>query len=71
MEAVPAIAPGPLLIVHGDRDFCFPLDHPRTPAEAAGGPGELRLEPGMGHTGHAAGDGLPARIGDRAVGRGG
>ncbi|MFD7134192.1 alpha/beta hydrolase [Streptomyces sp. NPDC059894] len=70
-EAVPRIAPTPLLIVHGDRDGYFPVDHPRMLAEAAGDHGELWLEPGMGHAEHAAGDGLLARIGDWAVSRAG
>ena len=34
VEAVPRIAPRPLLVVHGDRDGYFPLDHPRMLAEA-------------------------------------
>ncbi|MFJ4619866.1 alpha/beta hydrolase [Streptomyces sp. NPDC088812] len=70
-EAVPRIAPTPLLIVHGDRDGYFPVDHPRMLAEAAGEHGELWLEPGMGHAEHAAGDGLLARIGEWAVSRAG
>ncbi|MFF5183660.1 alpha/beta hydrolase [Streptomyces sp. NPDC000345] len=70
-EAVPRIAPTPLLIVHGDRDGYFPLDHPRMLAAAAGDHGELWLEPGMGHAEHAAGDGLLARIGDWAAARAG
>ncbi|MFF2215680.1 alpha/beta hydrolase [Streptomyces antibioticus] len=74
VEAVPGIAPVPLLIVHGDRDGYFPLDHPRTLAAAAGDHGELWLEHGMGHAEHAADDALLARIGewaDRAVPRAG
>ncbi|MFE0726922.1 alpha/beta hydrolase [Streptomyces antibioticus] len=74
VEAVPRIAPVPLLIVHGDRDGYFPLDHPRTLAAAAGDHGELWLEHGMGHAEHAADDALLARIGewaDRAVPRAG
>jgi pimeloyl-ACP methyl ester carboxylesterase len=66
-EAVPKIAPTPLLIVHGDRDGYFPLDHPRMLAEAAGEHGELWLEPGMGHAENAADDALLARIGDWAA----
>lgn len=66
VEAVPRIAPTPLLIVHGDRDGYFPLDHPRMLAEAAGGHAELWIEP-MGHAEHAADDGLLGRIGDWAV----
>ncbi|MEV5899579.1 alpha/beta fold hydrolase [Streptomyces sp. NPDC052127] len=71
VEAVPKIAPTPLLIVHGDRDGYFPLDHPRMLAEAAAGHGELWVEHGMGHAEHAADDGLLARIGDWAVARAG
>ncbi|WP_199844616.1 alpha/beta hydrolase [Streptomyces sp. DSM 15324] len=70
-EAVPRIAPAPLLIVHGDRDGYFPLDHPRMLAAAAGEHGELWLEPGMGHAEHAADDALLARIADWAVARAG
>lgn len=71
VEAVPGIAPTPLLIVHGDRDGYFPLDHPRMLAEAAGDHGELWLEPGMGHAENAAPDELLARIGDWAAAQGG
>ncbi|WP_031479125.1 alpha/beta hydrolase [Streptomyces bicolor] len=71
VEAVPRIAPTPLLIVHGDRDGYFPLDHPRMLAQAAGDHGELWLEPGMGHAEHAAGDALLDRIGHWAVSQGG
>jgi pimeloyl-ACP methyl ester carboxylesterase len=62
VEAVPLIAPTPLLIVHGDRDTYFPVDHPR--ALAAAGPAELWLEEGMGHAENAAGDALLTRIAD-------
>ncbi|KOV80521.1 hydrolase [Streptomyces sp. NRRL WC-3618] len=71
VEAVARMAPAPLLIVHGDRDGYFPVDHPRMLAEAAGDAGELWLEPGMGHAEHAADDGLLRRIGDWAVSRAG
>ncbi|MER6245296.1 alpha/beta hydrolase [Streptomyces griseorubiginosus] len=70
VEAVPRIAPTPLLIVHGDRDGYFPLDHPRMLAAAAGDHGELWIEP-MGHAEHAVGDELLDRIGDWAVTAGG
>jgi pimeloyl-ACP methyl ester carboxylesterase len=70
VEAVPKIAPAPLLIVHGDRDGYFPLDHPRMLAAAAGDHGELWIEP-MGHAEHAVGDELLDRIGDWAVTAGG
>ncbi len=71
VESVPLIAPTPLLIVHGDRDGYFPLDHPRMLAEAAGEHGELWLEPGMGHAENAAGEELLARIGRWGVRRAG
>lgn len=60
VEAVPLIAPTPLLIVHGDRDPYFPLDHPRM--LAAAGEAELWLEVGMGHAENAAGEALLDRI---------
>ncbi|MEU1041582.1 alpha/beta fold hydrolase [Streptomyces sp. NPDC005907] len=63
VESVPLIAPTPLLIVHGDRDGYFPVDHPKMLAEAARGHAELWLEHGMGHAENAAGDELLARIG--------
>ncbi|MER5202933.1 alpha/beta fold hydrolase [Streptomyces sp. NPDC002825] len=62
VEAVPLIAPTPLLIVHGDRDAYFPLDHPRM--LAAAGPAELWVERGMGHAENAADGELLARLGD-------
>lgn len=62
--AAPALAPTPLLVVHGDQDAYFPLDHPRSLAGAAD-PGctELWLEPGFGHAENAAGPALLHRIG--------
>ncbi|MET8981289.1 alpha/beta fold hydrolase [Streptomyces sp. NPDC004539] len=71
VEAAARIAPTPLLVVHGDADGYFPLDHPRSLADAAPGHAELWLEPGMGHAEHAASEGLLARIGDWAVSRAG
>jgi pimeloyl-ACP methyl ester carboxylesterase len=59
--AVPLIAPTPLLIVHGDRDPYFPLDHPRMLAGAAPG-AELWVEAGMGHAENAAGTELLGRL---------
>ncbi|MEU2433470.1 alpha/beta fold hydrolase [Streptomyces sp. NPDC007861] len=66
VESVPLIAPAPLLVVHGDRDPYFPLDHPRM--LAAAGPCELWLEPGMGHAENAADDALLGRLADWLVG---
>ncbi|BBC34388.1 hypothetical protein SGFS_056820 [Streptomyces graminofaciens] len=63
VESVPLIAPTPLLIVHGDRDGYFPVDHPLMLAEATGGHGELWLERGMGHAENASSEELLHRIG--------
>ncbi len=60
VESVPLIAPTPLLIVHGDQDGYFPVDHPRMLAAASGGHAELWIEHGMGHAEHAADDELLA-----------
>ncbi|WP_254407226.1 S9 family peptidase [Streptomyces sp. GMY02] len=77
VQAVPLIAPTPLLVVHGDRDPYFPLDHPRMLAAAAGaepgrgaGPAELWLEPGMGHAENAADEALLRRIAEWLTERG-
>lgn len=67
VESVPLIAPTPLLIVHGDQDGYFPLDHPRMLAAASGDHAELWIEPGMGHAEHAADDALLGRIGEWAA----
>lgn len=67
VESVPLIAPTPLLIVHGDRDGYFPVDHPETLAAAAGDNGELWLERGMGHAENAASEELLGRIGEWVV----
>jgi pimeloyl-ACP methyl ester carboxylesterase len=65
VESVRYIAPTPLLIVHGDRDAYFPLDHPLSLAEAAGeGGAELWIERGFGHAENAADPELLARVGD-------
>ncbi|MBA0053098.1 alpha/beta fold hydrolase [Streptomyces sp. AJS327] len=61
VDAAPLIAPTPLLIVHGDQDPYFPLDHPRSLATAAGAtttaPGASRTPDTSGTptaSGHAA-----------------
>jgi pimeloyl-ACP methyl ester carboxylesterase len=64
VESVPYIAPAPLLIVHGDRDTYFPLDHPLALAEAAGDGAELWIERGFGHAENAADPALLTRIGE-------
>ncbi|WP_413758340.1 alpha/beta hydrolase [Streptomyces sp. MMBL 11-3] len=67
VESVPLIAPTPLLVVHGDRDGYFPVDHPRMLAAASDGHAELWLERGMGHAENAADDALLSRIGEWAA----
>lgn len=68
VAAAPLVAPVPLLVVHGDRDAYFPLDHPYALA-AAGDPRhtELWLEPGFGHAENAAPPELLHRIAGWAV----
>ena len=62
-DAVAArVAPTPLLVVHGDADHYFPLDHARWLARAAGPTATLWVEPGFGHAEAAAGPDLVARI---------
>jgi len=56
------IAPTPLLVVHGDADRYFPVEHARWLARAAGAPSELWIEPGFGHAERAAGVDLTTRI---------
>ena len=62
-EAVERIAPTPLLIVHGDADAFFPLEHAHQLFEAAREPKELWIEPGYGHAESAATPDLIKRIG--------
>ena len=56
------LAPAPLLVVHGDRDHYFPVEHARWLVEAARGPAELWLEPGFGHAEAAATPELLRRV---------
>ncbi|MEU1943445.1 alpha/beta fold hydrolase [Streptomyces sp. NPDC020125] len=68
VAAAPLIAPTPLLIVHGDRDPYFPLDHPRMLASAADPSAtELWIEPGFGHAETATSPALLGRIADWAA----
>lgn len=57
-----AVISVPFLVVHGDRDGYFPLDHPRALHRAAPG-SELWIEPGFGHAENAAPPELVDRIG--------
>ena len=63
-EVIGAIAPTPVLIVHGDADHFFPLEHAEQLYAAAGEPRELWVERGFGHAEAAATPDLIRRIGD-------
>jgi pimeloyl-ACP methyl ester carboxylesterase len=56
------IAPVPLLVVHGDADHYFPLDHARWLARAAGPTATLWELPGFGHAESAVTPDLTRRI---------
>ena len=53
-DAAAKIAPIPLLIVHGDQDSFFPVEHATQLYEAANEPKELWIVPGFGHAESAA-----------------
>jgi alpha-beta hydrolase superfamily lysophospholipase len=53
IEVVGAIAPTPLLLVHGDADTYFPVEHAHMLAAAAGPAATLRIVPGFGHAENA------------------
>jgi pimeloyl-ACP methyl ester carboxylesterase len=57
------IAPVPLLLVHGDRDSYFTLEHPNALYAAARDPKELWLVPGFAHAESGATPELLDRIG--------
>ncbi|UNT01072.1 alpha/beta hydrolase [Streptomyces tubbatahanensis] len=64
VAAAGRIAPVPLLVVHGDQDPYFPLDHPLSLAEAADPEAcELWIEAGFGHAENSAEPALLHRIG--------
>ena len=63
IEAVALVAPTPLLLVHGDRDEYFPVEHFRALVRAAG-PTACALEvPGFGHAENGVTAPLVERIG--------
>src|SRR4051812_33351526 len=55
VEVVDRISPTPLLVVHGDRDHYFPIEHPQALYDAAREPKELWLIEGFGHAESGAG----------------
>jgi pimeloyl-ACP methyl ester carboxylesterase len=63
VDCVAAVAPIPLLVVHGDRDGYFPVSHAHALADAAGEPSELWLEEGFAHAESGASPELVDRIG--------
>jgi pimeloyl-ACP methyl ester carboxylesterase len=63
-EVAGRIAPVPLLIVHGDADLFFPVEHAQQLYAAASDPRELWIEPAFGHAEVAATPSLIMRIGD-------
>jgi dipeptidyl aminopeptidase/acylaminoacyl peptidase len=63
LQAVSGIAPTPVLLVHGDRDEYFPLEHFRTLAQAAGPTATAWVVPGFGHAESSITAPLVERIG--------
>ncbi len=63
VEVVGRIAPAPLLVVHGDRDSYFTVEHPEALYAAAAEPKELWLIPGFAHAESGATPELLDRIG--------
>jgi pimeloyl-ACP methyl ester carboxylesterase len=62
-EVAGRISPIPLLVVHGDRDHYFPLEHPQAIFDAANEPKELWLLEGFGHAESGATPEILDRIG--------
>ncbi|QSB17319.1 alpha/beta fold hydrolase [Natronosporangium hydrolyticum] len=62
--AIARIAPTPLLVVHGDADPLFPVEHAHTLHQAAREPKELWVVPGFGHAENAARPALLRRVAD-------
>jgi pimeloyl-ACP methyl ester carboxylesterase len=63
VEVVGRVSPIPLLLVHGDSDHYFPVEHPEALYEAAREPKELWLLEGFGHAESAATPEMLDRIG--------
>jgi pimeloyl-ACP methyl ester carboxylesterase len=62
-DAAARISPTPVLIVHGDQDEFFPVDHAEQIYAAAREPKELWIIPGFGHAESGAQPALLDRIG--------
>jgi pimeloyl-ACP methyl ester carboxylesterase len=62
-QAAALISPVPLLVVHGDQDPYFPVDHAEEIFAAAREPKDLWIVPGFGHAEASAGPALVDRIG--------
>jgi pimeloyl-ACP methyl ester carboxylesterase len=62
-EAAAKVAPTPFLIVHGDQDEFFPVEHARQLYGAAHDPKELWIVPGFGHAERGMTKALVDRIG--------
>jgi pimeloyl-ACP methyl ester carboxylesterase len=62
-EVAGRISPIPLLVVHGDHDHYFPLEHPQAIFDAANEPKELWLIEGFGHAESGATPEILDRIG--------
>ena len=62
-DAAARITPVPLLIVHGDQDTFFPVDHAEELYAAAREPKELWIVPGFGHAESGSRPALLDRIG--------
>lgn len=63
VETAGRISPAPFLVVQGDADPYFPVDHGKRLYAAAREPRELWIEPGFGHAESAASGDLLHRIG--------
>jgi pimeloyl-ACP methyl ester carboxylesterase len=63
-DAASRISPVPLLVVHGDRDVYFPVDHAQRIYSTARDPKELWIVPGFGHAESGADAQLVERIGE-------
>jgi uncharacterized protein len=63
IEAAALVAPTPLLLVHGDRDEYFPVEHFRALVRAAGPAATAVVVPGFGHAENGVTAPLVERIG--------